>query len=70
MKDEGRYDVSGLKETQFEPGSGDKVLRNLKGVIDLEEMKLLRTLFPLRTVDLEHAAFGNRYFLSYRGEDV
>ena len=41
MNDEGRYNVSGLKEAQFEPGSGDKVLRNLQGVIDLEEMNVI-----------------------------
>lgn len=41
MKDKGRYNVSGLKEAQFEPGSGDKVLRNLQGITDPEEMKIL-----------------------------
>jgi hypothetical protein len=38
MKNEGRYDVSELKEAQYEPGFGDKVLRNLQGVIDPEDM--------------------------------
>lgn len=33
-----RYDVSGLTETQFEPGSNDEVLKNLLGVTNSEEM--------------------------------
>ncbi|MDO9566300.1 MAG: Fic family protein [Candidatus Desulfaltia sp.] len=38
MKKGGRYDVSGLVEAQYEPGSNDTVLRNLLGIIDLDEM--------------------------------
>lgn len=34
----GRYDVSGLIEAQYEPGSDDSVLRNLLGIVDSEEM--------------------------------
>ncbi|MDP1682543.1 MAG: hypothetical protein Q8L39_12310 [Burkholderiales bacterium] len=29
MKKDNRYDVSGLTEAQFEPGSNDQVLKNL-----------------------------------------
>jgi cell filamentation protein len=61
MKDKGRYDVSGLKEAQYEPGSGDKVLRNLQGVIDLEDMNVIEanalaeaTDTILRKFDQEH----------------
>ena len=32
MKKDGRYDVSGLPEAQFEPGSNDLVLRNRLGI--------------------------------------
>jgi cell filamentation protein len=32
MKKDGRYDVSGLAEAQFEPGSNEQVLKNLRGI--------------------------------------
>ena len=32
MKKDGRYDVSGLPEAQFEPGSNEQVLRNRLGI--------------------------------------
>lgn len=35
-----RYDTSHLLEDQYEPGSGGKVLRNLLGIVDPEEMGL------------------------------
>jgi len=61
MKDEGRYDVSGLEEAQYEPGSGDKVLRNLQGVTDPEDMDIIEanalaeaTDTILRKFDQEH----------------
>lgn len=61
MKDDGRYNVSGLKEAQFEAGSGDKVLRNLQGVTDLEEMNIVEanalaeaTNTIIRQFDQEH----------------
>ncbi len=38
MKKDGRYDVSGLPEAQFEPGSNDLVLRNRLGIKSLQEM--------------------------------
>lgn len=38
MKKGGRYDVSGLVEAQYEPGSNNTVLRNLVGIIDPDEM--------------------------------
>lgn len=38
MKEKGRYDVSGLIEAQFEPGSNDAVLRNKRGIADSKEM--------------------------------
>ena len=61
MKDKGRYNVSGLKEAQYEPGSGDKVLRNLQGVTDPEDMDIIEanalaeaTDTILRKFDQEH----------------
>lgn len=38
MKKDGRYDVSGLREAQFEPGSNDQVLRNRLGIKSPAEM--------------------------------
>ena len=38
LKKDGRYDVSGLVETQYEPGSKDTIFRNLLGIIDPDEM--------------------------------
>ena len=66
MKDEGRYNVSGLKEAQYEPGSGDKVLRNLQGVTDPEDMDIIEanalaeaTDSILREFDQEHQFTAN-----------
>lgn len=38
MKEDDRYDVSGLPEAQFEPGSNERVLRNRLGIKSPEEM--------------------------------
>lgn len=38
MKTDGRYDVSGLPEAQYEPGSNDQVLRNRIGIKSPGEM--------------------------------
>ena len=61
MKDRDRYDVSGLSEAQFEPGSGGKVLRNLLGIqstkkMDNVEAKALEIATDelIRTVDAGH----------------
>ena len=38
MKKDGRYDVSGLTETQFESGSNELVLKNRLGIKSAQEM--------------------------------
>ncbi len=38
MKKDGRYDVSGLTEAQFEPGSDEQVLKNQLGIKSSKEM--------------------------------
>ena len=38
MAADDRYDVSGLPEAQFEPGSSDRVLKNRLGITSKEEM--------------------------------
>lgn len=47
----GRYDASGSPEGQFEPGSGDQVLRNLRGIVDPAEMDRLESVELVRTLD-------------------
>lgn len=61
MKKSDRYDVSGLPEAQFEPGSGGKVLRNLLGIqstkkMDNVEAKALEIATDelIRTIDAGH----------------
>ena len=39
MKRSGRYDTSGLTEAQFEPGSRNRVLKNLLGIRSAREME-------------------------------
>lgn len=38
MKKDGRYDISGLPEAQFEPGSNEQVLKNRLGITSPKEM--------------------------------
>lgn len=38
MKKDGRYDISGLTESQYEPGSNDRVLKNKLGITSPDEM--------------------------------
>lgn len=38
MKKDGRYDISGLPEAQFEPGSDEQVLKNRLGIKSPKEM--------------------------------
>ena len=45
MSTDGRYDVSGLSETQFEPSSDGAVLKNLLGIISPAEMDVAEASF-------------------------
>lgn len=61
MKKDGRYDVTGLLEAQFEPGSNDEVLKNRLGIVskqamdEAEAMALERAMDQLvRTYDEKH----------------
>ena len=44
MRKSGRYDTSGLVEDQFEPGSGGRVLKNLRGIKRKREMDRLEAI--------------------------
>jgi len=47
-----RYDVSGLVEAQFQPGSRGRVLRNLPGIKTKREMDRVEVLALARAMDL------------------
>lgn len=51
MDKEGRYDVSGLTEAQYEPESGDQVLKNLLGIKSVDEMDRVETERLQETMD-------------------
>ncbi len=46
-----RYDVSGLVEAQYEPGSNDKVLRNLLGIKDVKTIDRMEANALAATTD-------------------
>ncbi len=50
MKKDGRYDVSGLPEAQFESGSDEQVLRNRLGIKSPKEMDDIETRALERTM--------------------
>ncbi len=51
MKKAGKYDTSGLTETQFEPGSRRRVLQNLPGIKLKREMDRVEAKEQLRTLE-------------------
>lgn len=60
-----RYDVSDASEGQFEPDSNNRVLRNLRGIIDAAEMDRLETSELARTLgELVHEIDANHRFLA------
>ena len=52
LKKGGRYDVSGLVEAQYEPGSKDTILRNLLGIIDPDEMDRVEVRALAKATDI------------------
>ena len=68
MKNEGRYDVSGLKEAQFEPDSGDKVLRNLQGVTDPEKMNIIEANALAEATDTMLRKFDQKH--QFTADDI
>lgn len=51
MNPDDRYDVSGLTEAQFEPGSDGQVLKNLSGIKSSVEMDVAEALALVRAMD-------------------
>jgi cell filamentation protein len=52
LKKGGRYNVSGLIEAQYEPGSNDTLLRNLLGIIDPDEMDRVEAKALVKATDI------------------
>jgi cell filamentation protein len=50
-KKKDRYDVSGLIEAQFEPGSNDQVLKNHQGITSKPEMDIAEAVALEQTMD-------------------
>ena len=66
MKRKDRYDVSGLPEAEFQPGSRGKVLRNKLGITSKAEMDRAEALALERAVDLFVRTYdkGHRFTVS------
>ncbi len=62
MKKDGRYDVSDLPETQFEPGSHDQVLKNRLGIKSPKEIDDAET----RALERAMVAFVGKYSERHR----
>lgn len=57
MKKDGRYDVSGLPEAQFEPGANERVLKNRLGIKSSRHMDDAET----RALEKAMVEFVGRY---------
>jgi len=68
LKKDGRYDVSGLPEAQFEPGSDEQVLKNRRGIKSPKEMDDVET----RALEKTMGALVREYDENHRfmGVDV
>ena len=66
MKKPGRYDVFGLVEAQFEPGSKDQVLRNLLGIKSKKDMDQIEAIALKQTEDklFRTATYGKDHAFS------
>ncbi len=63
-----KYDVSGLVESQFEPGSGQRVLKNLPGINKKRIMDRLEAREQLRALDELSKLFGENH--CFTAEDI
>jgi cell filamentation protein len=63
-----RYDVSGLPEAQFEPGSGDQVLRNKLGIMSKQTMDDAEARALQRATDRFIGTFDAAH--SFTAEDI
>ena len=61
VTNDNRYDVSGLTEAQFEPGSNDWVLKNRLGIMSPEPMDMLEAQSLQQTMDNAIRQFSETY---------
>jgi len=64
MKKTGRYDTSGLIETQFEPGSRGRVLKNLLGIKSKREMDRVEAVEYLRAIEELPEKYDEKHFFT------
>jgi len=67
-KEQSRYDTSGLIEGQFEPGSGNRVLKNLLGIKRKREIGQVETRELLRAQDELVDIYGEDH--RFRSADI
>src|SRR5574341_725656 len=67
-KEQSRYDTSGLIEGQFEPGSGNRVLKNLLGIKRKREIDQVETRELLRAQDELVDIYGEDH--RFRSADI
>ena len=53
-----RYDIGGLTEAQFEPGSGGRVLKNLMGIRRKRDMDRIEASRLAVTIDWAISEYG------------
>ena len=68
MDTDGRYKANGLDEGQFQPGSGDSVLKNLRGVTNLADMEKAETLALLQATENMFDRFDQDH--GFTAEDI
>lgn len=61
MKKDGRYDISGLVEAQFEPGSNELVLKNRLGIQSPHEMDVAEARALQRAMSNFIGSYGERH---------
>lgn len=61
MKKDGRYDVSDLTESQFEPGSNDLVLKNRLGIKSPQEMDVAEARALERAMNIFIGSYGESH---------
>jgi hypothetical protein len=64
LKNKGRYDVSGLVEAQFEPGSNNAVLKNKLGITDPDEMDRVEAKALIKATDALFHEYRPRKYVS------
>lgn len=63
-----KYDVSGLVEAQFEPGSGGRVLRNLLGIKSQREMDRIEAVALKQAEEVFFAMYDQGY--GFTADDI